>query len=96
MSKRVSLRIKYVLELLPKAPFSFDATMHKPDHFPSKDNEWQPGIRWQTMLWRGEPLGLKLENQGTVDLPSVTLSIWSEEDLPQPFIKELVEEINNR
>ena len=36
-----------VVELAPTPPFHFDSTLHKPDHFPSADNEWQPGVRWQ-------------------------------------------------
>ena len=69
MSSHLALEAKRVTELLPQAPFDFDATMHKPDHFPSADNKWEPGIRWQTMLWQSVPLGLKFENQGTADRP---------------------------
>ncbi len=53
-----------VVDLMPAAPFDFDATVHKPDHFPSPDTYWQPGRRWQTMLWQGEKLGLLLEKVG--------------------------------
>jgi 3-methyladenine DNA glycosylase/8-oxoguanine DNA glycosylase len=96
MSERLSLRTKNVLELSPKAPFNFDATMHKPDHFPSRDNEWQPGIRWQTMLWQGETLGLKLENQGTIEQPGLIVSIWSKGELTRNFLDSLIAEINHR
>ena len=68
------------VELTPSPPFHFDATMHKPDHFPSPDNAWEPGVRWQTMLWQGEPLGLVFENAGTIDEPRIRLSIWSRDD----------------
>ncbi|GAG66052.1 unnamed protein product, partial [marine sediment metagenome] len=37
MSKLMILKFKHIIELLPKAPFNFDSTMHKPDHFPSAD-----------------------------------------------------------
>jgi len=62
VSKPIFLDIKQVTELLPKAPFNFDSTMHKPDHFSSADNVWKPGIRWQTMIWEKVPIGLKFEN----------------------------------
>jgi 3-methyladenine DNA glycosylase/8-oxoguanine DNA glycosylase len=88
--------IKRGVELIPTAPFNFDATLHKPDHFPSADNAWEPGVRWQTMLWQGERLGLKFENRGDVDQPKVSLSIWSAETLSQDFIEKLAEEINYR
>jgi len=83
-------------EVVPTAPFLFDATLHKPDHFPSADNAWEPGIRWQTMLWQGVPLGLKFENAGGVDAPLVRLSIWSEEVLGHVFLDGLLAEIGCR
>jgi hypothetical protein len=70
--------------------------MFKPDHFPSRDNEWQPGIRWQTMLWQCERLGLKFENVRSVAKPSIRLSIWSREKLSEAFITSLVAEISYR
>lgn len=96
MSKSIFLEIKQVTELLPKAPFNFDATMHKPDHFPSADNEWEPGTRWQTMIWKKVPLGLKFENQGTIDNPRVLLSIWSQDKLGQDFLNSTTDEIKYR
>jgi 3-methyladenine DNA glycosylase/8-oxoguanine DNA glycosylase len=70
--------------------------MHKPDHFPSADNEWEPGIRWQTMLWEKVPLGLRFENRGTIDRPRISLSIWSQEELGRDFLNGLTDEINYR
>ena len=49
MSESVRLEHRWTMELVPKPPFNFDATLHKPDHFPSSDNVWEPGVRWQTM-----------------------------------------------
>ncbi len=85
-----------VIELRPAAPFNFDATLHKPDHFPSADNHWEPGVRWQTMLWAGTPLGLKFANRGTVDQPAVSLTVWSAAPLDADFVSSLCAEINHR
>jgi 3-methyladenine DNA glycosylase/8-oxoguanine DNA glycosylase len=90
------LKAKHVVQLFPQAPFNFDATMHKPDHFPSADNEWQPGVRWQTMFWQNERLGLKFENRGTTDQPRLALSIFAEGELGQDFLKGLIDEITYR
>lgn len=84
------------LDLYPSAPFNFDATLHKPDHFPSADNAWEPGLRWQTMRWQGMPLGLKFENRGTIDEPHVSLSIWSAGPLEQAYLTRLAGEISYR
>jgi 3-methyladenine DNA glycosylase/8-oxoguanine DNA glycosylase len=96
MSQVLLLKNRQTVELRPQAPFNFDATLHKPDHFPSADNEWQPGVRWQTMRWQGKPLGLNFENCGTIDQPCIHLSIWSEEPLSLDFVAGLVNEINYR
>jgi len=93
MGHPVSLNHTQTVELVPTAPFRFDATLHKPDHFPSSDSAWEPGVRWQTMRWRGAPLGLKFEERGTVDQPRVALSIWSQEELQPPFAASLLDEI---
>ncbi len=96
MKRPLSLKAKHVAELFPSALFNFDATLYKPDHFPSADSEWQPGIRWQTVLWQRQRLGCKFENQGTVDRPKITLSIWSKEKLDRQFVTGLVDEITYR
>jgi 3-methyladenine DNA glycosylase/8-oxoguanine DNA glycosylase len=96
VGKAVSLEHRWTTELFPKAPFNFDATLHKLDHFPSTDNVWEPGVRWQTMLWQGEPLGCKFEDRGTVDQPKVALTVWSREELAQPFVDSLLGEIDYR
>jgi 3-methyladenine DNA glycosylase/8-oxoguanine DNA glycosylase len=85
-----------VIELHPAAPFHFDATLHQPDHFTSADNAWVPGVRWQTMRWQCVPLGLKFEDRGTVDHPCMSLSVWSAQELDQPFVEELAGEIRYR
>ena len=83
-------------DLFPTAPFHFDATMHKPDHFPTADNEWQPGMRWQTMRWQGRLLGLKFENRETVEQPHIRLTVWSNDPLSQEFLNGLLAEIGYR
>jgi 3-methyladenine DNA glycosylase/8-oxoguanine DNA glycosylase len=83
----------YEISLSPTAPFNFDATLHKPDHFPSGDNTWLPGVRWQTMLWHGTPLGLKFENQGSLNAPAIRLSVYSTTELTQPFLDSLTREL---
>jgi 3-methyladenine DNA glycosylase/8-oxoguanine DNA glycosylase len=96
MGRPLVLERKRTTELVPAAPFSFDSTMHKPDHFPAADNAWEPGVRWQTMLWQGMPLGLRFENVGSIDQPAISLSIWSHEALDQGFLARFVNEIEYR
>lgn len=92
----MKLSIHQQILLRPTAPFAFDPTFHKPDHFTTGDNEWQPGIRWQTLLWNGKPLGLKFINEGNIDNPSIALHIYSNVKLPQKPVNILAREISYR
>ena len=87
---------KFSVILRPIAPFNFDATIHKPSHFPSSDNEWSKGKYWITMAWSGKYLGLKLENKGTVTKPRIKLTIYKEQPLSKEFKQSLIPEIEWR
>lgn len=81
------------LEITPTAPFNFDPTFHKPDHFTSGDNHWEPGVRWQTWSWAGECLGLKFKNQGTVNQPAVQVDIYANHKIAEQTLSSLRDEI---
>lgn len=80
------------VELAPTVPFAFDSTFHKPDHFTSGDNAWEPGIRWQTWRWSGTPLGLKFSSAGN----KVKLDIYASDDWDDGWIDSLLVEIRYR
>jgi len=90
LTHRTAVRLKLT------APFAFDYTLHKPDHFTSGDNLWQSGIRWQTWTWQEECLGLKLENKGTIAKPVIALSVFSQKALSKSFVDSLVKEVEYR
>ena len=82
--------------LYPKTPYNFDASMHKPSHFPSPDVLWQKGIKWETMLWKNKKLGLKFENKGSVAKPKVKLTIYASNKVDSDFVNSFVGEIKHR
>jgi 3-methyladenine DNA glycosylase/8-oxoguanine DNA glycosylase len=84
------------IEIIPTAPFAFDSTFHKPDHFTSGDNYWQPGIRWQTWNWQGKQLGLKFINAGSTEQPKIIVEINYQDILEDRFIRSLMDEIRYR
>ena len=84
------------LALTPTAPFNFDATLFKPDHFPSGDNHWEPGIRWQTCCWEGRQLGLKIINTGDLESPAVQVYVYCTTPLNDENLAGLREELNYR
>lgn len=96
MHASISLEYPYDRLLEPSAPFNFDATFHKPDHFPSADHTWQPGCRWQTMLWQGQALGLRFQNRGSLEKPGIDLTIYAANELSEAFLDSLVKETRFR
>lgn len=84
------------IEIIPTAPFDFDSTFHKPDHFTSGDNLWEPGIRWQTWSWEDKCLGLKFQNKGTKSEPTVVIDVYSDTGVDKSFTASLTQEIEYR
>lgn len=81
------------LELAPIAPFHFDSTFHKPSHFPSSDCSWEPSRFWMTRRWVGQPVGLKLQDVGTVQQPRVSISVFSAQPLSDRSLQTLVDNL---
>ncbi|QQG42098.1 MAG: hypothetical protein HYV90_02160 [Candidatus Woesebacteria bacterium] len=92
----MKLKLFDTVEIIPTTPFDFDSTFHKPDHFTSGDNLWQKGIKWQTWNCRGEYLGLKFVNKGTVEKPKLGVNIYSNKKLSKAFVDSLIGEIKYR
>lgn len=93
MKKPIQLKQEEVIAIKPTAPFVFDPTFHKPDHFTSGDNYWESGIRWQTWNFKGNCLGIKFENKGSIEEPKITVYVYSEKPLPKDLIDSLISEL---
>jgi len=85
-----------IRELRPVAPFNFDATFHKPAHFASGDNAWEPGIRWQTFRWEEKDLGVVFRGAGKTNKPKLKVEIYSAEKLTDEFIENFLQEVRYR
>jgi len=94
--KAVALNAKIIVEVKPKAPFNFDATVHKPSHFPAPIEDYMEGVYWQTMMFHSKVLGLKMESKGTIDNPAIRLTFFSEVPLTKKETDEIVKEIRWR
>jgi len=93
MKKPVKLKLQRTIQVKPAKPFAFDPTFHKPDHFTSGDNYWEPGVRWQTWNWENTPLGIKFSNKGNINNPLVEIKIYAKNKLSDDFVNSLIEEI---
>lgn len=89
----MKLTHRILRELKPTSPFNFDATFHKPAHFSSGDNYWEPGKRWQTFRFLGMNLGVVFKNIGTVDKPMVETEIYSAKVLPSDLEERFINEV---
>src|SRR3989344_3929536 len=94
--EQIKLNKKREIFFSPKPPFHFDATLYKPSHFPSSDNEWKNGKYWITMCWHNKKLGLKLEDKGLISSPKVKITIHSKENLNNDFIEDIKRELEWR
>lgn len=94
--KILKLDKKRIIKLFPKVPYNFDATLHKPSHYPSSDNYWEKGKYCITMVWQNQVLGLKLENRGDVDKPQIKITIYSQGNLTKDFLHNIVPELKHR
>ena len=92
----MKLRKIKTVEIEPSIPFNFDATFHKPDHFTSGDNCWEPSVRWQTWTWSGECLGLRFQAKGTIEKPKLQIDIYAPRKIPDPTVAALLDEIKYR
>ncbi len=92
----MKLRKIKTIELEPSVPFSFDPTFHKPDHFTSGDNYWEPGIRWQTWAWSGKCFGLKFQDRGALNEPRLQIDIYADQKVSDQMIVSLADEIKYR
>jgi len=91
----VELNAKFTVKVKPKAPFNFDATVHKPSHFPAPVEDYCEGVLWRAMRL-DKVLGLKMENRGSVDAPLISLHFYAEKPLPEKDLRELVDEMRWR
>ena len=92
----MKLKYKVTREIQPTTPFNFDATFHKPAHFPSGDNFWEPGTRWQTIRFLNKTLGIVFKNTGSIDNPNITIEIYSLEPLLDNYTNALIDEFKYR
>lgn len=91
--KAKTLQKKASFFVVPTSPFHFDGTFHKPSHFPSQLDEWQPGVYWQGMRVGKRLFGLKVENKGTVSKPKIRVTVFSDRAISREEIETIKSEL---
>lgn len=94
--KTLPLSQKTVTFLIPTSPFNFNATMHKPSHFPDQLTIYEKDKFWQTMRLNNEIFGIKIENAGNTNNPKIKLTIFSKSKLTENQIDFIKKELSWR
>jgi len=92
MTKAIALTHKFIVTVLPKPPFNFDGTFHKPSHFPDKLSEWEQETYWQTIRINSQIVGLKIEDKG-IEKPKLKVTVYFKRNISRDDIEALKNEL---
>lgn len=96
MAKTLILDKKFSIEIKPKEPFNFDATVFKPAHYPDSLKIHEVGKYWFAMRLNNKIYGIKIENRGTIKKSKVRIIIFSKSKLSKDELKNIINELNFR
>lgn len=91
VSRILTLRRGFQID--PAPPFQFDGTFHKPSHFPSALEVWEPGAHWHAIRIDGRLFGLKIEDRSGRGKPALVVSVYDRNEVPDDEIEAIREEI---
>lgn len=94
--RAAELKHRKVIEVKPKAPYNFDATVFKPAHYPDPLKIYETGKYWFAIRFENKIYGIKLENLGSPNKPKVMISIFSKSKITNEESKKLMDELDFR
>ncbi|MBU4492969.1 MAG: hypothetical protein KKA61_01225 [Nanoarchaeota archaeon] len=94
--RAVELKYKTSIELKPKAPYNFDATVFKPAHYPDLLKIYEIGKYWFAMRFENKMYGIKMESLGTTDKPKIRITIFSKSKITEEETTKLLKELDFR
>ncbi len=92
----IPLRERATAHLTPTAPFQFQATVHKPSHFPAPISTYRDGVYWQTLRLGDDLLGVRMEDAGDGDWPAIDVTLFSISTLPEAQKAAALDELSWR
>lgn len=93
MQNPLNLPCTTAMVLHPCPPFHFDGTVYKPSYFPGPDLNYQAGRLWHTLRFEDQLLGVRFDNLGTIEDPSLRLVIFSAEPLEEELAGRIADEL---
>src|SRR3989344_1980213 len=94
--RRVELKHKTSIEVRPKEPYNFDATVFKPSHYPDPLKIYETGKYWFTMRFENKIYGIKMESVGTTGKPKIKITIFSGSKITTEESKKVTDELDFR
>ncbi len=91
--KTLLLSEKTVTKFFPTSPFNFNATVHKPSHFPDQLTHYEEDNFWQTMRLNNDIFGIKMKNVGKINKPEIKLMIFSKSKLTKSKVDSITKEL---
>ena len=92
----IHLQRRAAARLTPTAPFHFQATVHKPSHFPAPINVYRSGVYWQTLRLGDDLLGVRLEDARDGDRPAIDVTLFSSSSLSEAQESAALDELSWR
>ncbi|WP_187437731.1 DNA-3-methyladenine glycosylase family protein [Actinomadura decatromicini] len=56
----------------------------------------EPGAYWQTMIWEGRVLGIRMVDAGSRTAPGIRLTVYSADRLPETTLQKVARELTTR
>lgn len=87
---RTRLRLAFREMVHPKRPYDFKHSVQNPVYYPTPIEETADSRKWFTMRWGSKAIGVRLSDLGSVDRPSVGVSVFSQGRVDRdPLMSEL-------
>ncbi len=96
MKKLLKLTNKKAIEIVPKAPFNFAATVFKPSNYPDPLSVYETGKYWFAIRMNNKIYGIKMKNKGTINKPKLKITVFSKLKLSKSELNNIINELNFR
>ena len=94
--KAIELKHKNVIELEPKAPYNFNATVFKPAHYPGPLNIYETNKYWFAIRFEKKIYGIKMQSLGTIKIPKIKITIFSKSKIAKEEFNKIIDELDFR
>ncbi|MBI5332681.1 MAG: hypothetical protein HZB65_03850 [Candidatus Aenigmarchaeota archaeon] len=94
--KIIKLKYRKVIEVKPKSPYNFDATVFKPSNYPDLLKIYKTGRYWFAMRFWNKIYGIKMESLGTINKPMIKIVFFSSNKITKEESNKLMNELDFR